>query len=83
MDPETDSSPKVGTLEGRYANNFAVGYNACEFIFDFGQRFTENDQAELQTRIITNPVYAKAFLKTLQDTLETFETTYGCISESE
>ncbi len=81
MDPKFDSSSKVGRLEGRYANHFAVGYNACEFIFDFGQRFTENDQAELHDRIITSPTYAKEFLKMLQDILETFETTYGCISE--
>ena len=81
MDPKFDSSSQAGRLEGRYANHFAVGHNACEFIFDFGQRFTENDQAELHVRIITSPTYAKEFLKTLQDILETFETTYGCILE--
>ena len=81
MDPKVDFSPKDGMIEGRYANNFAVGFNACEFIFDFGQRFTETDQAEPHIRIITSPTYAKEFLEMLRDTLETFETTYGRISE--
>ena len=35
--------------EGKYANYFAVGYNAHEFIFDFGQDYSGNDQAELHT----------------------------------
>ena len=38
---------------------------------------------ELCTRIVTGPAYAKAFLKTLQDSIATFETTYGSISEED
>jgi hypothetical protein len=81
MDPCSNSSHKSKTLEGRYANHFAVGYNQCEFIFDFGQSYSENDQAELYSRIITSPVYAKAFLKMLRDSVEAFETAYGGISD--
>ncbi|UCF90313.1 MAG: DUF3467 domain-containing protein [Desulfobacterales bacterium] len=81
MDPDRDSSGTFGRLEGRYANYFAVGYNEYEFVIDFGQSYSANDQPELYTRIVTGPVYAKALLKTLQDSIETFETTYGSISE--
>ncbi|UCD79873.1 MAG: DUF3467 domain-containing protein [Desulfobacterales bacterium] len=81
MDPCSDSSHKHKILEGRYANHFAVGYGQCEFIFDFGQSYFESDHAELYFRIITSPIYAKAFLKVLQETVEAFETTYGDISD--
>jgi len=74
-------SRKTEGLEGRYANHFAIGYNAWEFIFDFGQSFSENNQPELYTRIVTSPVYAKAFLQTLKDSIDTFENSYGEISD--
>ena len=68
-------------MEGRYANYFKVGHNAYEFIVDFGQYFAENDRAELYSRIVTSPVYAKAFLKTLQKSIHKFEKSFGSIQE--
>ena len=67
MDQGQTSFLNDGKLEGRYANHFAVGYNAFEFIFDFGQSYSENNQPELYTRIVLSPTYAKEFLKMLQD----------------
>jgi hypothetical protein len=55
MTPKKDPAPKDQRLEGKYANYFAVGYSAHEFIFDFGQNYSENDQAKLHTRIVTSP----------------------------
>ena len=81
MDPCPESSQKPKKLEGKYANHFAVGYNQCEFVFDFGQSYSESDQAELYSRIITSPLYAKAFLKMLQDTVMEFESSFGGISD--
>lgn len=81
MDQSKTSSRNNGKVEGRYANHFAVGHNAFEFIFDFGQSYSENNQPELYTRIIISPVYAKAFLNLLQDSIEAFEIAYGSISE--
>ncbi len=83
MDSDYDSAKTSCRLEGRYANYFAVGYNSQEFVIDFGQSYTENDSPEICTRIVTGPVYAKAFLITLQDSIKTFEATYGSISEQE
>jgi hypothetical protein len=83
MDPKKQASFESQKLEGRYANYFKIGYNAFEFVIDFGQSYSENDKTELFIRIVTGPVYAKAFLKALQDSIETFETTYGSISEED
>jgi hypothetical protein len=80
MGPKKRAFCESQKLEGRYANYFKIGYNAFEFVIDFGQYYSEDDKTELCTRIVTGPVYAKSFLKALQDSIETFEATYGNIS---
>jgi hypothetical protein len=70
-------------LEGQYANYFQVGYNAFEFVIEFGQYFPENDGAELYTRIITSPAYAKSLLETLNASIEAYEEAYGRIDLQE
>jgi hypothetical protein len=65
--------------KGRYANSLRVGYNAFEFVFDFGQAFSEEAQTRSCTRIVTSPGYAKAMIAALQSALEAFERDYGCI----
>ena len=76
-----DSDPKIGHTsnppEGRYANFFKIGYNAFELIIDCGQCYTDNEEPQLHTRIITSPAYGKAMLKTLHDCLNEYEKTYG------
>jgi hypothetical protein len=37
MDHEEDSSITDEELEGQYANHYRVGYNAFEFLIEFGQ----------------------------------------------
>lgn len=75
------SAPHEGSdqLEGRYANYFEVGHNAVEFLFEFGQCYTESERAQLHTRIITSPVYAKALLETLRESMDRYERTFGAI----
>ena len=68
-------------LEGKYANYFKVGHNAFEFVLDFGQYYSESEEAELYTRIITSPCYAKELFETLQNAIRQFEQTYGTIKE--
>ncbi len=68
-------------LEGKYANFFAIGHSEYEYIFDFGQSYSENEDAELYTRIVLSPVHAKNFLKTLEKSIAQFETTFGAIKE--
>jgi hypothetical protein len=69
-------------LEGRYANYFKVGHNAIEFLFDFGQCYQESEKAQLHTRIITSPVYAKALLDTLRQSVDQYEQIFGGIQGS-
>ena len=40
-------------IEGRYANYFKVGYNAFEFVLDFGQYYPETEKAELEKELVT------------------------------
>ena len=68
-------------LEGRYANYFKVGHNAYEFVLDFGQYYPGTDQAELCTRIITSPAYAKSLLETLRESIERYEESFKAIAE--
>jgi hypothetical protein len=66
-------------IEGKYANYFKVGYNAFEFLFDFGQQYSETEEGKLYTRIVTSPCYAKSLLKTLRDSIEQYEKNFGSI----
>jgi hypothetical protein len=82
MDPKSEASSETARLEGRYANHLAVGFNAYEFIFDFGQSYSENGHAELYTRIITCPDIAKELLKMLKESVAQYEEQYGpCASK--
>lgn len=67
--------------EGRYANYFKVGHNAFEFVIDFGQYYSEAEKAELYTRIITSPCYAKCLYETLRKSIRQYEKAFGTILE--
>ncbi|MCP4692407.1 MAG: DUF3467 domain-containing protein [Desulfobacterales bacterium] len=77
MDKNTASD--VGRMEGRYANHVKVGYNAFEFVLDFIQHYPENGENKVCSRIITSPVYAKAFFETLRESIERYEHDNGVI----
>ena len=81
MVPNNDPTPKDKRLEGKYANYFAVGHNAHEFIIDFGQNYSETDQAELHTRIITGPSYAKALFELFHQSIGEYEEAHGAIED--
>lgn len=78
---EGKSSGCEKKLEGRYANYFIVSYNAFEFVLDCGQYYPEIDEAELYIRIITSPCYAKVLFKTLKESIEHYEESFGTIKE--
>ena len=81
MDRETEALQEQTKPEARYANNFKVGFNAFEFLLDFSQLYPENGHGRTHTRIITSPVYAKALLRTLGESIEGFEKSFGHILE--
>jgi len=75
-DPQEGQEP-----EGRYANYFEIGYNVFEFLLNFGQLYSGDEMARLHTRIITNPTYAKTFLKLLCDSIEQYEQRFRVITD--
>lgn len=81
MDLAHEVSKQDTNLEGRYSNYFKVGHNAFEFVLDLGQFYPENGDAQLHTRIITSPNYAKALLETLRESIQQYEKTFGAIQK--
>jgi hypothetical protein len=79
MEQEFEYAEKVTPKEGRYANYFKVGHNAFEFLLDFGQFYSGSDRAQIHTRIVTSPAYAKELLATLRDSIDQFELSFGII----
>jgi Protein of unknown function (DUF3467) len=70
-------------LQGRYANFFRVGYNAFEVLIDFGQLYAGSEDAQVHTRIVTSPAYAKALSQTLVRSLRDYERSHGRIPDSQ
>ena len=83
MDEEDTDSQQTNLLEGCYANSFQVGYNAFEFVLDFGQVFPGDDEGRFHSRIITAPAYAKRLLQVLQESIEQYERTFGIIPKED
>jgi hypothetical protein len=71
--------------KGCYANYLKIGQNAFEFLLVFGHLYLDDslvDQENLfHTRIVTTPVYAKAFLKVLEECIELHEQNFGVIPD--
>jgi hypothetical protein len=68
--------------QGRYANYLEVGHNPYEFILDFGQYHPETEEAQLHTRIVTGPAYAKLLTETLNGAVSQFEEEHGVIDSA-
>ncbi len=68
-------------LEGRYANYFKIGYNAFEFVLDFGQLYNGHKKPQLYSRIITNPASVKNLLSLLRESVEGYEQSFGAIAD--
>ena len=79
MNDKCEPPQDAGKIEGRYANYFKIGHNPFEFVLNFGQFYPESEKAELCTSIVTSPVYAKALLETLRESIEQYEKTLGAI----
>lgn len=70
-----------GRTAGNYSNHLQVGYNAFEFLLEFGQfRETDTDVVNV-TAIVTSPAFAKAFAQTLSDSIANYEQRFGEIPD--
>lgn len=67
--------PEGDDLEGRYSNIFRIGYNAYEFILDFGQCHPPGEE-HMHTRIVTNPSSAKDLSELLHGSVDEHEKRY-------
>ena len=63
-------------MESLYTNCFRIGFNAYEFVFDFGQGHPP-DKERMHTRIVTSPTVAASFSELLQDSLDDHGNKYG------
>lgn len=77
----TDGPPRLHRTrpEGQYANSFKVGYNAFEFVIEFGQRHAGGERERMHTRIVTAPDYARALASLLARSLSRYEKAFGVI----
>ena len=68
-------------LASNYSNHLQVGYNAFEFLLEFAQ-FREKDSDVVNvTAIVTSPAFAKAFARTLNDSIANYEQRFGDIPD--
>ena len=69
--PESDGVEALKQLPkaGRYANVFRVGFNAFEMVIEFGEQFSDDENARMHTRVVTNPVFARGLVNSLNDAL--------------
>jgi hypothetical protein len=68
--------------QGLYTNSFKVGFNAFEFVIDFGQAYEDAEYETAHTRIVTGPAYAKALAALLLQSLASYEASFGAIPDA-
>lgn len=71
-----------GDPEGRYANYFRIGFNAYEFVIDFGQEYAPGSE-RIHTRIVTSAPLARNLSETLEKSLRDFDSRFGPAKEGE
>ncbi len=69
----------VASPEGRYVNNFRIGWNAQEFLLDFGQLGTDDDDGSFPIRLVVVPANARRLLALLEDSVKGYEEAFGII----
>ena len=71
------TGPKKHKEDARYANYFQVGYNAFEFLLEFGQR-----EGRIHTSIYVSPQHAKMLSDLLLGALKEYSEGKGNTEES-
>ena len=66
--------------DGTYANLAFISSNNSEFILDFTRFLPGNTRGKVVSRIVLGPIHAKAFLKSLNESVEKYEKKYGQIT---
>lgn len=79
MNPLNKGTQDPPQIEERYSNYFMVGYNAFEFLLDFGHCSPENEEGQFHTRIIASPTCAKALFELFRESIDRYEKSFGVI----
>ncbi|MFH0924149.1 MAG: DUF3467 domain-containing protein [bacterium] len=66
---------------GVYVNQAIIAHSQKEFVIDLGVTLPGN-KIKIQSRIITNPIDAKAIMLALKDNIEKYEQRYGIVDLS-
>lgn len=67
-----------GSLEARYANYLQIGYSQEELVLEFGQAYNESHgDPMIHTRLVTTPLFAREFLRLLEQSVQEFERDRG------
>ena len=57
-----------------------MGYNALEFLVDFGQAYENGGEDCIHTRLVMIPAYARALSELLIESLRHYENSHGPIA---
>ena len=83
MSAEPASRPPHDSPLAVYANYCEVGFNAYEFLIDFGQFRPEQAAIHVHSRIVSGPVQAKLFARMLAEAIARHEAEHGLIADIE
>ena len=83
MNNRNQLSSNTEKLESSYSNYHRIGFNAFEFLLDFGMMFQGTEEETYHTRIIINPASAMSLLRTLQKSLQEYQNEYNNIQYKE
>lgn len=78
---DIEISPEV--VRGNYSNLAIISHSSTEFVIDFAAMLPGMPKAKVCSRIILTPEHAKRLLRSLQDNLTRYESTYGKINLQE
>lgn len=81
MTPNSDDPSDDTRIPPKYVNYLQVGYNAVEFVFAFGEYRRNEPSPRFLQQLVTNPIYAKAFLGLLDASVRKYEAEYGPLPE--
>lgn len=79
MDPQCHSLQESRPPHGQYVNYFEVGYNAFEFLLDFGRSIPGRENTECQTRLVLSPITLKALSTTILTSMKEYQRQFGPI----
>ena len=83
MSADPASRTQADSLLAIYANYCEVGFNAYEFLIDFGQFRPEQAAIHVHSRIVSGPVQAKLFARMLSEAIARHEAEHGVIADIE